>query len=351
MLKKVAFGVVIVVAATLGIIFIYLRTTPLVLQQPVVLKTPQPRPLLVYSLANLRQTKFTPVTITLGRKVAEDEDTVSQMFYFEPQVRPGSAETKKVSGLMNVPKKPGKYPVIIMFRGYAPLAKYFSGIGTQPAARVLSRNGFITIAPDFLGYGESDEATTDPYEKRFQTYTTALSLLASVNNLNQGMEASYSGSITADLAHIGIWGHSNGGHIALTVLGISQVTYPAVLWAPVSKSFPYSVLYYTDEDNDQGKAQRQGLAAFESLYDADDFSPPTVYDNIKAPLQLHQGTTDIEVPVWWSDELAYTLKHDKIKVDYQVHPGADHNLRPSGWSVAMSQTLAFYQEQFGGKNP
>ena len=171
-------------------------------------------------------------------------------------------------------------------------------------------------------------------------------MLSSLPTLNSGLYASYSGTISADMSKIGIWGHSNGGHIALSILAISKVTYPTVLWAPVSASFPYSILYYTDESDDQGKALRKTLAGFESIYNTDLFSPPNYYNWIKAPIEINQGTADQEVPYWWSDNLVSTLKKDHVSVDYSTYPNADHNLLPNGWSDAVLNTVNFYKKEF-----
>ncbi len=304
------------------------------------------KPLLTYTFENLRKTVFPKSNITVGQQISETSDFITQMFYFSVSQTPKSAVMKKVSGVLNFPKKPGIYPVIVMFRGFVPQETYKPGIGTQPSTKIFAQNGFITLAPDFLGYGESADASKDSFEDRFQTYTTALTLLSSLETLNSGLEASYSGTIKADVTKIGIWGHSNGGHIALMALAITRASYPTVLWAPVSKSFPYSILYYTDEFDDQGKSLRKALSRFEEDYDTKAFSPPNYYHWIKAPLEIHQGEADQEVPLWWSDDLVATLKKDNIDVKYLTYPGADHNLLPSGWSSAVTSSIAFYDDHF-----
>jgi len=313
---------------------------------PIQKEQPQPKPLLAYTFENLRKTKFPGNAISLGTVVSENKDSVARMFYFSVPQKPNSKVMVKVSGFMNIPKAGGTHPVIVMFRGFVPDNMYQPGIGTQPAAAVFAGKGFITLAPDFLGYGESASPSADPFENRFQSYTTALTLLSSLQNLNTGLETEYVGTISADLNKIGIWGHSNGGHIALSALAISGVTYPTVLWAPVSTSFPYSILYYTDESDDQGKALRQTLSGFEKIYNTDLFSPTNYYNWIKAPIEINQGTADQEVPVWWSDNLVATLKKDDISVRYITYPGADHNLLPSGWSDAVLNSIDFYNQQF-----
>jgi dipeptidyl aminopeptidase/acylaminoacyl peptidase len=305
-----------------------------------------PKPLLTYAFANLKKTEFPKNRITFGKIIDKNDDLVSQMFYFSVPKVPGSKTMEKVSGLANIPRIPGKYPVIVMFRGYVPDEIYKPGVGTQAVAAVLAKNGYITLSPDFLGFGESASPSADSFENRFQTYTTALTLLSSLSTINSGLSSSYSGKITADLSKVGIWGHSNGGHIALSVLAIGGFAYPTVLWAPVSTSFPYSILYYTDESDDQGKALRKDLADFETKYNTDLFSPQDYYGWIKAPLEINQGTSDQEVPYWWSDNLVAILKKDNVSVNYLTYTGADHNMLPGSWSEATLNTLDFYNNEF-----
>ena len=313
-------------------------------KQNIVEELPIPRPLLAYAFENLRKTQFPQNQIRLGGVISENENSFQQVFYFYVPKAPNSKEMLKVSGLANIPKEEGEYPVIVMFRGFIPNDVYKPGAGTQPSATVLSRAGFITLAPDFLDFGESDKSG-DSFEGRFQTYTTALTLLSSLTTFNQGLESNYKGTISADLQRIGIWGHSNGGHIALSTLAVSGKNYPTVLWAPVSKSFPYSILYYTDEYDDQGKQLREALASFENLYDVELFSPEKYYKWIKAPILISQGLDDQEVPYWWSDELVEALEKNKIDVTYFTYPNAGHNLLPSGWSAAVTNAVNFYKER------
>ena len=296
----------------------------------------KPLPLLKYTFENLKNTKFSAAQITFGDIKDETQDYISRMFYFDVAEKPDSNNTLKVSGLANIPKGNKSYPIVVMFRGYAPKETYKSGVGTQPSAKVLAKNGFITLAPDFLGYGESASASATLFEDRFQTYTTALTLINSLSSLKE---------INADTTKIGIWGHSNGGQIALSTLAISGVTYPTVLWAPVSKPFPYSILFYTDETDDHGKALRKALAIFEKDYDTELFSPSNYYSWIKAPIQIHQGTLDEEVLPFWTDDLVGSLKKNDIDVTYFKYPGADHNLSPSGWNSAVLKEIEFFKEE------
>lgn len=295
------------------------------------------KPLEKYTFDALSKTKFSASKIELGEVVKDESDFSSRLFYFV-------VEGKKVSGLVNIPKAAGVYPVIVMFRGYVDREIYTTGTSTQHAAEVFAKAGFVTLAPDFLGYGQSDNPSANPIEERFQTYTTALTLLEFISNLNQALEPE--NGVRVNPQKIGIWGHSNGGQIALSVLEISSKNYPTVLWAPVSKPFPYSILYYTDEFDDHGKMLRKAVAEFEKDYDVEDYSPTNFFDRISAPIQLHQGTADEEVPLKWSDQLVTLLKEKGKQIEYFTYLGADHNLAPNGWLQAIQRSIDFYRTSF-----
>ncbi len=278
------------------------------------------KPLEKYSILRLSGRVFTGSQIILDEPVATTSAYTKYMFHF-------TSDGKKVTGVAHIPNGENKrFPVIVQFRGYADREKYFPGEGTQRSAEVFAQNGFISLAPDFLGYGGSDMPSPDVFEERFETYTTALNLLASVGSLPM-----------ADPLKVGIWGHSNGGQIALTVLEILGRPIPATLWAPVSKPFPYSILYYTDEADDHGKLLRKRLADFEKEYDTELYSLTNYVERITGPVQLHQGAGDESVPKKWSDELVKKMPG----INYFTYPVADHNMMPD-WSTVVSRDITFF---------
>lgn len=299
------------------------------------LEEAKPKPLEKYTYENLSKADFKPSEIAFGEVLKDESDFISQIFYFY-------VDGKKISGLVNIPKKAGAHPIILMLRGFVEKEKYTTGIGTQRAGEYFAQNGFITLAPDFLGYGESDNPSDSAIEERFQTYTTAITLIKSISSLSNQL-STINNQQSADISRLGIWAHSNGGQIAMSILEITGAKYPTVLWAPVSKPFPYSILYYTDEFADRGKALRRVVSEFEKDYDVEAYSPTNFLDRINAPIQLHQGTADDAVPLNWSDNLNKCLKDLKKEVEYFKYPGADHNLTP-GWNIAVSRNLEFFRK-------
>jgi len=287
------------------------------------------KPLEKYTIENLANRTYQKSPIVFEEPIATTSAYKVLPFYF-------ISDGRKVTGLSHVPNTPlsHKLPVIVQFRGFADRATYTPGLGTKHSAEVYAANGFVSLAPDFLGYGGSDKGSENVFEDRFETYTTALNLLASIPTIS-----------FIDPSQVFLWGHSNGGQIALTVLtilGERGEVYPTTLWAPVTKRFPYSILFYTDEFDDYGKALRKELALFEKDYDTDQYAFSNYVSRITAPLQLHQGSSDIEVPLVWSDEFVDALKKEGKSIRYYTYPGADHNLN-TGWNSVVSRDIEFFK--------
>jgi alpha-beta hydrolase superfamily lysophospholipase len=297
----------------------------------------RPRPLDKYTIENLSQKTITPTEIKIERLLKEEKSFTTYLFSisFDPTLE--NKTQKKVTGVLNIPAKGKNFPLVLMLRGFVDQKTYTSGTGTKRAAEFFAQKGFITVAPDFLGYGESDKESENIFESRFQTYTTVLTLLSSFGSpsFTKATEDKW------DNKNIFLWGHSNGGQIALTVLEITGKSYPTTLWAPVSKPFPYSILYYTDESEDLGKLIRKELAKFEEDYDVNLYSIHNYFGQIHAPIQIHQGTADDAVPVDWTKKLVKNLKSLDLDIDLYLHIGADHNLQPS-WNTVVTRDLKFF---------
>lgn len=341
-MKKLFFIIpLIIFIVVITIIFFLYKSNPENILSPIssknILKTE--KPLEKYTFERLKNRIANPGNIEVGAELKNANGFAAYIFYF-------TTEGKKVSGMMNIPQKPGKYPILVLLRGFIDQQIYTTGDGTRRDGEIFAANGFISLAPDFLGYGESASPSANPVEERFQTYTTTLDLLASINNINSALSTLTDNKITADTEKLGIWGHSNGGQIALSVITATGRNYPTVLWAPVSKPFPYSVLYYTDEFDDYGKKLRRVIADFEKDYDVDLYTFTNYLDWITAPIQLHQGGNDEAVPQKWSDQFVTQLKDKGKNVTYFTYPREDHNFTQGSWGVNIQRNIEFYRRHF-----
>ncbi len=300
-------------------------------------------PLLKYSFPELAQRQPQTSPIQIKRVIKTNPEFTSYVFNYE-------SEGKTISGLMNIPKSDDSnknFPVILMLRGFVPEETYAIGAGTIRAGEAFAKQGYITLAPDFLGFGESDPQPGDSLESRFIKPMNILDLISSIESFHmQPLIFNKEVAGRFDSQKLGIWGHSNGGQIALSILEITGKSYPTTLWAPVTKPFPYSVLYFTDESEDFGRSLRSVLSNFEQDYDVEQFTIGKYMDKITAKIQLHQGTADDAVPVTWSDQFVRNMDRvgKKDLVEYFVYQNADHSLQP-GWDQVVQRNFEFFRKE------
>ncbi len=279
-----------------------------------------------YSFENLARREYRGSKINLEKQISQEEKYTSWLFSYQ-------SDGKKVTGMANLPVGDGPFPVIIMLRGYADKEIYFTGLGTRKAAGVFAENGFLTLAPDFLGFGGSDWESADILEARFERPITVLNLIASIKNIPQ-----------AKSEQIFLLGHSNGGQIALSVLEISGKNYPTTLWAPVTESFPESIVGYINKENLTPESEKvlEAVENFKKDYDPRLYSITNFWKKINAPLQIHQGGADEWVPKEWQEKAVGELKKLNKKIDYYFYPSSDHNLKQD-WDEAVKRDVVFFK--------
>ncbi len=332
-------------------------------------KTPKQLPLLRYTIPHLREYPYQASTIVVEKKIAEFPTYTSYLFSY-------TTLGKKMTGQLNIPKETQEsFPVIILVRGFVPAENYQTGTGTKSAAALFAQHGYVTLAPDFFGYGGSDPETTDSWEARFQKPVSVVELfktIAAQPNIHVTTdEEQFSFQMNSN--KVGMWAHSNGGQIALTALEIADLEIPTTLWAPVTTPFPYSVLYFSDEDIDEGKAARALVADFEKDYNVQQFSFTDFFKFLHSPLQLHQGMSDEAIHYIWSSEFVDKIKKENllrkneakaqskqstssasasptkeplpymelIPITFYSYPNTDHNMKPS-WNEAIERDIAFF---------
>lgn len=341
----------------------------------------QEPPLQKYSINRLKNFTYQASPITIFQYYDQGDQTASYLFKFESQLN-------TISGVLTIPDplpSGSALPVILLIRGYVPLEKFTPGMGSRGMAQALAKAGYITLAPDFLGYGNSDPEPTDTWLARFIKPVQVIDLIASLIQQPQ---------LTLDLKEkqlnfkidpdrLGIWAHSNGGQIALTVLEILSQPIPTSLWAPVTAPFPYSILFFSDELADEGKETRQYISQFEEKYDVFDFSLTQHLANLTGPLQIHHGEADEAALSTWTREFEVKINQENrirlatatsgasqitvtpatfeaklstnlispnlpttpIEITSFFYPGADHNLQPANhWQQAAQRDVKFFSQ-------
>ncbi len=198
----------------------------------------------------------------------------------------------------------------------------------------MAENGFVTLAPDFLGFGRSDDEDPDILVARFQCPAEVLNLISSIDSLPQ-----------ADSTKLGLWGHSNGGQIVLSLLEITGKSYPTALWAPVSLGFPESILVYLGGE-DVGNIVKIKIDDFSTYNDPKNYSIAQYFNKIKAPFIVHQGEFDEMIKVEWTNSLVKELKNNGNEVQLYSYPKENHNFNryKTTGDILRQRDLEFFKK-------
>ena len=170
---------------------------------PTVTPTATPNPYLPFTIPGLRERDFPGGQIEIT-SYWEETDAFTRYYITYP------SDDLIISGMMAVPKGQGPFPVIILNHGYIAPSQYWTGADTYDATTYLASRGFLTISPDFRGWGRSD---TGENVFRSGLAIDVMNLISSLPSLPQ-----------ADPDRVGIWGHSmGGGAVAWTIAGDPRV--------------------------------------------------------------------------------------------------------------------------------
>lgn len=282
----------------------------------------------LYTFEALSQRELSVGKINLGAVTKKEKNFTTYVFTYQ-------SDGKTISGMANIPRGTGKFPVIILLRGYANSKNYHIGLGTERSANFLAENGFLTLAPDFLGYGYSDWEDQDILLARFYRPVEVLNLISTINGLSQ-----------ADSSRIGLWGHSNGGQIALSILEITGKPYPTSLWAPVSLGFPESVLTYLGTQEEVGNPVKEKVDQFLTYNDPKKYSISEYFEKVKSPFIVHQGAWDELIKVDWTKNLVGKLKSQGLSVDLYLYQKENHNFNryEATGDLLRQRDLEFFQK-------
>jgi len=260
----------------------------------------------------------------------EDEiDFDSQKFSFE-------SEGKRITGMINIPMtgESRKMAAIVMIRGYADKWGYYTGSGTWRVADKLAEAGMVTVSIDFLGFGDSDGESEDMLEARFEKVPAVMDLIASVKALD-----------FVDSNRVGIWAHSNGGQIALSVVEILGDEIPVVLWAPMTNPFPQSVLDTASDLDDGGRMVIEAIEEFEKNYDSRRYAFENYYNWMEAGVRINQGSADYWCQVEWQEKVVGELLKKGKKAELRIWLGDDHNLSRN-WEKVVEQDILFWAKEW-----
>ena len=242
-----------------------------------------------------------------------------------------------ISGIMNLPKGRGPFPVLILNHGFIHPKYYTVGRGLKREQDYFARKGYIVIHPDYRNHGFSDKDPQSESNFRLGYVEDVINLVLAVRKSNKKY---------FDKQNIGMLGHSLGGGICLNIMVTKPDLVKAhVLYAPVSADYYDNFMRWIQKGRPeiaQKIIRRHGTPETDPEFWAE-LSAINYLDNIKTPIMLHHGTADDSVPVEWSDKLAKALEEKGKSVVFYRYPGGKHEFIKY-WPAVMKRTVGFFDK-------
>src|SRR5712692_8072942 len=299
-----------------------------------------------------------PTLVSLAIDAMRQREYPGSEIAIEQRLAPGSnyrryiasyqSDGLKIFGLLTVPNGPRPatgWPVIIFNHGYIPPTVYRTTERYVAYVDAFARNGYIVFKPDYRGFGSSQGTPVSAYGAPDDT----VDVLNAVSTMQR--------YANADPDRIGMWGHSMGGNITLRAVVIDPRIKVAVIWAGVNATYKDLLENWHPTGGDRPPPSFSGgwpgkfIESFGTPEQNpgfwDSISPMAYLADITAPIQLHHGTGDTEVPLQFSQTLANDLQAAGKPVEFYTYAGADHNIS-QGFTLAMARSVAYFDRYLKG---
>ncbi|BDS15049.1 alpha/beta hydrolase family protein [Aureispira anguillae] len=222
----------------------------------------------------------------------------------------------KIEAYVAMPKKAGKYPVIIYNRGgnrdFGAL-QLFKGKRKYPVAygfSQLAKEGYIVIGCNYRGCGKSEGKD----EFGGSDVNDVLNLIEVVKELPK-----------ADASRIGMYGWSRGGMMTyLTLLKTDQIKAAIVGGAPSDKTTierpqmeqgVYAELIPNYWENKEAELKKRSAYYFANQFSKD------------VPILILHGNSDWRVKSTHALKMALALDEHRVPYRLKIFEGGDHGLR------------------------
>lgn len=281
------------------------------------------------SLPIFSQKEFSGTDFALGQVLTKNEAYTRYYITYK-------SGDLKISGIMNVPGGTGPFPVLILNHGHIDTSVYTNGRGLKREQDYLARRGYVVVHPDFRNHAQSDKDSNAELTLRLGYTEDSINAILAV----RGAQLDF-----IDAERIGMLGHSMGGGITMNVLvARPDLVDAAVLFAPVSSDYRENFERWTRRQSDTAERiiASYGTATSNPAFWRD-ISSRTFFDLIQAPILIHHGTADADVPLAWSQSTSAALMDAGKEVTLYTYDGEPHEFIDA-WPQVMQRTVDFFDE-------
>jgi dipeptidyl aminopeptidase/acylaminoacyl peptidase len=289
-------------------------------------------PFNLVSIPALRAHHFDGRGLRLGRVLARD----LALTRYAVSYRSGPL---RITGVMDVPARPGRHPLVVLAHGWTLPERYTSGSMMERERRALAANGFVALQIDYRNHAGSSRERND-YVRRPLGYPEDL-----VNAVRAVRRA---GLPFVDTTRVGLFGRSMGGGVVLDALAARpHLADAAFLYSPVSSSAVDTYRRWVRPD-----------PALRALVEASYGTPATrprlwrqagartYLDRVHVPVLVAHGTADTTCPVGWSRATVAALRAGGADARLETYPGEDHRFE-AAWTAMMHSAITFLRARLG----
>jgi len=253
----------------------------------------------------------------------------------------------KISGIMDVPRGVGPYPVIITAHGYINPLYYTTGRGLKREQDYLARRGYVVLHPDYRNHAGSDQDPDENLKLHIGYVEDVINAVYALKNSNFNF---------IDKDNIGLLGHSLGGGIALSIMVTKPDLIRAyVLFAPMSMDYRDNFnrwILHRREPKFGPPATAQKIIEKYGSPEAnpefwDNLSAQTFLDKVNAPVLVHQGLADKSVPPEWAGKLKKAFEEHNQEITLYTYAGEGHEFI-NRWPLVMKRTVEFFDSYLKG---
>ena len=245
----------------------------------------------------------------------------------------------KVTGVMNVPTRPGRHPLVVMAHGWRNPRLYTSGAMLEREQAVLAESGFVAFQIDYRNYAESSLESGRPVARPLGYPEDLINAVRAVKLARLPF---------VDSTRIGLFGRSMGGGVVLNALAARpHLAQAAVLYSPVSSSAADDYQRWVVRNP---SLRRRVVAAYGTPASRPAFwrqaSSRTYLERVAVPIQIDHGTADQMCPLHWSEATTSALRAAGKDVTLYEYPGERHRFDGS-WPTFMHRAVTFLRARLG----
>lgn len=240
----------------------------------------------------------------------------------------------RITGVMDVPSRAGRAPLVVLAHGWTDPRRYRSGAMLTRERETLAEHGFVALQIDYRNHAGSTREDGRAVPRPLGYPEDLVNAVLAVSRADLPF---------VDASRVGLLGRSMGGGVVLNALAARpRLADAVVLYSPVSAR--------AADNYDRWVAGRPALQARVERAYGTPTSHPRVWARASAlgglgrvdvPVRIHHGTADAVCPRRWSRTTADALRAGGGDVRLHRYTGQGHRFHGSAWSAFMQRTARF----------